>query len=450
MSARLELAQVQTLVLRGVHAAHGLQLLLSVREAPAARQFLAALCDEGLLSFGKPTDGRQDWLSLGLSYRGLQALGLDLAHLAVFDRQARAFAEGPHSRAAAHLADTGPSAAEYWEPAFAPDRLHLLLSLHDGSEQALRARLALLQTLPGAQAGLHGWDSPQASAQLPDPSGQGALRVHFGYRDGLSRIALDGSGPALGEFVLGLRNDSGFNRWLLADRPDLHGPLFHNASFGVLRKIEQDEAGFRAYVAAAAVQLGESRAYVMAKLCGRWPDGQLMLPGEREAPTAERVPEADFSFASDRRGQGCPFGAHIRRMNPRDDPLAVARRRLLLRRGMPYGPAYEQAGPGSAEPRGLMGMFFCASLEDQFEHLLAEWGNKNPLGPDNRGTAKDPLIGQHERGGGEHEIPMPGGPSRLLSGLRAFVRTRGTAYLFYPGRGGLQSLTGLGQSAACS
>ena len=46
-----------------------------------------------------------------------------------------------------------------------------------------------------------------------------------------------------------------------------------------------------------------------------------------------------------------------------------------------------------AKKRGLLGLFFCASLEDQFEHLLSQWGDATPMGPPNRGTAKDPFIG---------------------------------------------------------
>ena len=46
----------------------------------------------------------------------------------------------------------------------------------------------------------------------------------------------------------------------------------------------------------------------------------------------------------DPRGSTCPFPAHIRKVNPRDDPSDTSgprktRTRLMLRRGIPYGPA---------------------------------------------------------------------------------------------------------------
>ena len=59
-------------------------------------------------------------------------------------------------------------------------------------------------------------------------------------------------------------------------------------------------------------------------------------------------------------------------MNPRKDPIVPLSKRPLIRRGMPYGPKFDQEPDA---PRGLLGLFFCASLEDQFEHLLIEWGS---------------------------------------------------------------------------
>ena len=97
---------------------------------------------------------------------------------------------------------------------------------------------------------------------------------------------------------------------------------------------------------------------------------------------------------------------------------------------MPYGPVY---GKGTEhDERGLMGLFFCASLEDQFEHLLAEWSDANPMGVPNRGTAKDPFIGQHDDPRAVFDIPIPGQKLPQLEGFKPFVRTRGTLYAFFP------------------
>jgi hypothetical protein len=107
---------------------------------------------------------------------------------------------------------------------------------------------------------------------------------------------------------------------------------------------------------------------------------------------------------------------------------------------MPYGPTLEQAAD---KPRGLLGLFFCASLEDQFERLLVEWGNANPMGPDNRGNARDPLASSHQNPRACFDMPVPGEALRQLDGFNRYVTTRGTLYAFFP------SLGTIGRIARC-
>ena len=70
---------------------------------------------------------------------------------------------------------------------------------------------------------------------------------------------------------------------------------------------------------------------------------------------------------------------------------------------------------------------------DQFEHLLSQWGDATPMGPPNRGTAKDPFIGARTQRGEIFDIPVPGEKRRELDAFRPFVTTRGTLYAFFPG-----------------
>ena len=399
-------AGVQGLPVYACPASHSRHALLQVVDGPRARLWLRALLQQGLLScanVGRRGDGQADAgsaLNLGLSLRGLRALQLAPGLLATLKAKAPAFSQGAVLRAARRLGDTGDNAAYRWEPSFAPGQAHLLLSQQAPDAPSLARRWAALQQLPGAAA-LQGWaDAVHDGAHL-SPSAEKI--AHFGYRDGLSNprmTGLHGSGAQAhqpGELLLGHDNDDLYNPWRLADQP-LAAAFFRHASFGAFRKIAQHERAFRAYVTRSAAALGREPAWVMAKLCGRWPDGRLLLPdGVAEPAGAALANKAqDFDFAHDPAGLGCPLGAHIRRMNPRNDPLAQRRPRPLMRRGMPYGPAYDGAPESADLPRGLLGLFFCASLEDQFEHLLGEWANKTPMGPDHRGRAKDPLIGQHD------------------------------------------------------
>jgi hypothetical protein len=109
--------------------------------------------------------------------------------------------------------------------------------------------------------------------------------------------------------------------------------------------------------------------------------------------------------------------------------------RPLLRRGLSYGSALweDQRRPeAKTSPKGLVGQFFCASIEDQYEHLLGEWGDRIPMGSPDRGGARDPFVGAHASSDGPFEIPLHFGDPIALRGLSPFVRTIGTAYLFYP------------------
>ena len=442
-------AGVQRLPVYACPADHSRHALLQVADGARARQWLGALLQGGLLSCATPgqrdvgDSGPANVLSLGLSRRGLQALQLAPALLATLQAKAPAFWQGAVPRAARQLGDTGDNAAYHWEPSFAPAQAHLLLSLHAPDAATLARRWSALQQLPGADA-LVGW-----SSALHDGAHLTAAAekiVHFGYRDGLSnpRIqGLHGNGShALGELLLGYANDDDYNPWRLADQPLAAGFLRH-AGFGAFRKVAQHEPAFRDYLSRMATALGRDSAWLMAKLCGRWPDGRLLLPDGVAEPAAAALANKaqDFDFSHDPAGLGCPFGAHIRRMNPRNDPLAQRRRRPLMRRGMPYGPAYDGT-PASADiPRGLLGLFFCASLEDQFEHLLGEWANKTPMGPDPRGRAKDPLIGQHDDPAATLYLPAAApAAGQHLGGLLPFVSTRGTCYLIYLAQPALQAL----------
>jgi len=463
-------ADVQRLVVHGYNLNRSRHFVLQVKNPAGARGFLAGLVQMGLVTDASlDTAGvklRKDRgccpVNIGFTFRGLEKLELPRPYLRVFQEKAKAFADGAYPRAAQRLADTGASASQWWDECFQPDHAHVLLCVHADGERELDLFTEALEQIPGA-AGLDGWKAALDGCHLR--AGGNERTAHFGFRDGVSNPAIKGfhlreSAPqsqhAAGEFVLGYENDNEFNPWLLVNPGPSPNPwlppsarvrpqFFCNGSFAAFRKIEQHEAEFRAFVADAAAKLGESPEYVKAKLAGRWDDGSVLQPGQKRAPVpasgADGRPHSadlnNFDFSRDPNGEGCPFGAHIRRMNPRADPVVPLRRRPLARRGMPYGPSFDIAREAK---RGLLGLFFCASLEDQFEHLLAEWGNANPMGPDNRGNAKDPLIGKHENPGAVFDIPVQGERLSQLDGFTPFVTTRGTLYAFYPGLAALRTI----------
>lgn len=467
---RLPGAEIQRLVLHDAPGPCVSHLLIQLPEHGGARHFLRELLARWPLTsaWARAADCPRHF-ALGLTYRGLERLmprRMPSAVMAQFLLRAPAFAAGAPQRAAEHLGDTGPSASMAWDPGFGLDEAHAVFTAHAGDDATLdrlESEAVALATKSGAA--LH----TVRGAHIGAPPGREGNWVHFGFRDGLSRVAVDGwhgagrtrgvSRHAAGEFLLGHRNDDGFNRWLLANEHEQVRRFFLNGSFGALRRVEQDVADFEDWVAARAQWLGDRFGpiedsavaagrpadaswsdYVRAKVCGRWPDGRPVMPPGATAHAGG--PEDDFDHEKDPDGTGCPFGAHIRRMNPRlrhtdsslarPDSRAFRRHRPLVRRGRPYGPMWQPGQERDGEPRGLVGVFFCASLEDQFEHLIGHWAERPPLGVADGGTAKDPLTGHHEDPNTTFELPMPDGRPIQLLGLRSFVRTRGTVYAFYP------------------
>ena len=467
----LPLHDIQKLVLQGYDLHRSRYFVLTVANAKLARQFLTKLADEHWLTtaehhrdhVAERLHGQQCPVSLGLTFKGLVALELNPRYQAVFKNKARAFAEGAHFRAAAHLADTGNNAAAFWKPEFQPDKAHVLLTLHADTQQALAQTQKTLQDMAGSAFEMLGWHNAFEGQHLEETApARKARRVHFGMLDGISQVRIHGATDKAGthepgELLLGHANDEGFNAWRLAtERPDLSGTsglsaqaqsakvasFFKNASFCAFRPMRQYVTAFQQFLDTQASEWDVSAEYLRAKLLGRWDNGQVIRTGETSAPVAQAGRLDDFKFKDDPAGLGCPFGAHIRRMNPRDDGVVPTRRRPIVRRGMPYGPAWTPAEPNGTDlERGLLGLFFCASLEDQFEHLLSEWANANPMGVPNKGTAKDPLIGNHSQPHARFDIPQDMDHDPLaLQGFTPFVRTEGTLYAFFPGLHGLHMM----------
>jgi deferrochelatase/peroxidase EfeB len=115
-------------------------------------------------------------------------------------------------------------------------------------------------------------------------------------------------------------------------------------------------------------------------MCGRWRRNGTPLALSPDTPNpSPAVDLAKFDYVGDSR---CPYGAHIRRCNPRGGHIVqrVANNsRRLVRRGVPYGPSYDPAQPRdpnqAEQERGLLGNFIGASLGAQFEAMSCDWLN---------------------------------------------------------------------------
>lgn len=456
---------VQANLLRGVRAKTVRHLFWRFPEgAEAARTLLRDLCD--FVTADLPD--RELCVTLGLTHEGLGALGLPHDRLQRFPQ---AFREGPRLRAAL-LGDRGASDPRHWriggfeqDQPDRPEVIHAMASLvpRAGAEEAAAVRTAELQALAATHGAIQVHDQTAAALDGGDsgPATKGKL-IHFGYRDDLSnpRFALDpGADPAglspPGDLLLGTGWRSSRGNCYIRD---LDPALATHGCYGAVRVIEQDVAVFEGWLdavepvfAAESDDRGLRRELAAAKLMGRWRDGTPLALHPRMPGGADAEPDLDaFDYAGgfgeydDRDGRRCPFGAHIRRTNPRGGMvLGVPWGRRVVRRGLPYGPKWDPAQPDAQKTeRGLFGLFLCADLEAQFEFIQKVWASGDLSAPGLRGT-HDPFAA----GRGEatpFRLRPHDDAAELTVTVPPLVRTRGSLYLFYPGLKGLHWLAQAG------
>ena len=281
----------------------------------------------GQLTTAAALDGDPDHaLNAALTWRGFEALGLSANSLQSFPE---AFRQGMAARAA-RLGDTGDSAPDHWDKPFGAAAVHVLVvisAMTDAVRAAAEQRLIADLDGPGNPVVIYRQDV----GLLPSPDGSLKPIEHFGYRDGIAKVAIEGNGvPQVpgqgvfeggswrplkaGEFVLGHADETGN----IAPGPE-PAALGFNGAYLVLRKLHQHVARFRDFLHQAA-DTDEAHQLIAAKMMGRWPSGApLARAAESDNPTLadDAGHNNDFTYADDAKGVVVPIGAHIRRVNPR-------------------------------------------------------------------------------------------------------------------------------------
>jgi Dyp-type peroxidase family len=375
-------------------------------------------------------------LAVALSFQGLKALGVPEESLASFPLE---FQQGMAARSA-ELGDVGESAPEHWEKPLGSQDVHLVVvGLAPDTarlEAAVRYASDALRDLSGV---VPIWQQHvQAAADL---------RNMFGFADGIGHPAVEGSGiPGTnpyevplkpGEFVLGYEDET-YNISPVP-QPEVLG---RNGTYAVFRKLHTRVTAFRQYLRQHAKDPAEEEQ-LAAKIVGRWRSGApLALAPDKDDPELGADPKRNnaFMFGDDPRGLKCPFGAHVRRANPRDS-LIIGEPRLhrMIRRGTNYGqPLPPDVLEDDGDDRGLLFAFVGAHLDRQFEFIQREWINDGRfIGAP---TEKDPLVSSSDG----RELTIPKQPIRShLKGLPAFVVNRGGEYCFMPGLRALHWLADL-------
>ena len=437
-SARLELEDIQSGIIRARPSPYAAAyLMFRIDDGKAGRELMRR-AGSVVASAADPSSPVGDaWATVALTFQGLRALGVPQDSL---DSFAPEFQQGMAARAS-ELRDTGESSPENWEKPLGTSDVHVVLAALAADVQRLdevldRARQSY-EKLPGIELV---WR--QDCYALPNE------KEPFGFKDGISHPAIEGSGiPGsnpheqpfkAGEFVLGYRDETG--GFPPMPQPEVLG---RNGTYAVVRKLHQRVAAFRQYLRSNSSNPQEEEL-LAAKMMGRWRSGApLALSPERDDPSlgTDSTRNNDFLYGDDPLGLRTPTGSHIRRANPRDADVAGAvRLHRMIRRGTAYGPPLpEGVLEDDGADRGIMFVFLGSHLKRQFEFVQSEWVNDSAfIGGSGE---KDPVSGAND---GTGEFTIPRRPvRRRLKGLSRFVITRGGEYCFVPGLRALRWLADL-------
>ena len=482
----LDLADIQGFILRGYQMPMVRHFLLTVGTPAQARTQLGRLvsgdesdapqittAEDWHVGFGPgpqddPAAGprrKPDYcLNIGITWAGLVALEVEERVPTLSFKSFGAFIEGAAPRAEL-IGDTGASAPQKWIDCFGKGDDHVLVTLHAISPEALNGysdRLCDWFTEGNAFREIWRQDG-MALIEMQNGQHVPTSKVHLGYTDGITTPTIRG-GPE--EYPPDHQRPC--EPWLFVLREEAKNyvvpeprQLGLNGSFAVFKKVETDVVGFEDFLQSNKDRIDPE--LLAAKVLGRWRNGvPLALSPDTDSPAGGISPEQlnDFGYvdadgAGDPKGIHCPVGAHIRRVNPRDQPVAGQglpggsnNSHRLIRRGLPYGPTYDPGEPYDGIERGMLFLFINANIENQYEFVLRQWVNDSEFAGGVRlhPKSKDPLIGTQKPAESIFVIPQAnGGPPIEVTGLSSFVTTKAAAYVFLPSITAIKFVANLGE-----
>jgi deferrochelatase/peroxidase EfeB len=469
----LNLADIQGFILRGYRMPMVRHFLLTVADAASARKLL------GRLVSGDESDTPQittaeDWhvgfelgpgdnaadtprrkpdycLNIGLTWPGLLALEIEARVPTLSFKSFGAFTAGAAARAKL-VGDTGPSAPENWIGGFGQGGDHVLVTLHAMTPEAMASYSDRLSAVFGeGDAFREIWRKDgMALMEIQDGKPVPTAKVHFGYTDGISMTTIRG-GPER----YTPDHQQPCEPWLFVLQEEAENyfvpqprELGLNGSFACFKIAMTDVVGFENFLQSNKDKIDPE--LLAAKMCGRWRNGvPLALSPDTKNPEGGIPTEELNNFeyvnadgSGDPKGLRCPVGAHMRRINPRGQPVTGQghpggsnNTHRLIRRGMPYGPRYDPKQPYDGIERGLLGYFINSNLENQYEFVLSQWVNDSEFAGAVRlhPESKDPMVGTQDPATSIFVIPQASGaPPIKITGFSSFVTTRAAAYCFLP------------------
>lgn len=471
--------------------------LVNVRQSAAARQWMAAAPITTAVTLSPPP---KTALQVALTRQGLEALRVPQNVISGFSAEFIAGMASDENRSRL-LGDIDANSPAKWRWGNASAVPHAAVMLF--------AEPGLLDSWKHSIKG-QSWSTAFEEIEcLPTSDMEG--REPFGFIDGISQPEIDwdqtrkvpingyerkyGNLVSLGEFLLGYRNEYGryTNRPLL-DPNDPAGSVLpfaedqpgkkdlgRNGTYLVMRQLAQDVRGFWQFLDRATNSNPEERYKLGSLMVGRaFADGSPLVPCSQEAiPGVTDKPNGtqqnQFTYDLDVDGTRCPFGAHIRRANPRnpdipghpqglistlirilgfgnrnirDDLIASTRFHRLLRRGREYGRKVtpEEAflpAPLEESETGLHFLAINSNIQRQFEFIQSAWLMRTKF--DGMTEESDPLLGNRTPVTGcpftnTFSVPQSGGIRKRIMGLSQFINVQGGAYFFLPGISALRYL----------
>ncbi|TKB71215.1 MAG: Dyp-type peroxidase [Nitrospira sp.] len=420
------------------------------------------------------------FLNCAISAEGLQKLAVP----GIDEFDDAAFKLGMESRAGV-IGDppTGsgtPGATETWLFGSGRKRPDVLLILAtDDDVWAARAERELITS-----ARSNGFQRIHVDRGRVRP-GAMAGHEHFGFKDGISLPAIRGRASAAahdfveprvwppsqdfnayrsryaapgrqlvwpGHFVFGYPRQMRDQPEDMRPHSEPPGPTWaKNGSFLVYRRLRQDVVAFQKFLATASALI-RGRGFdqnltperLGALLVGRWASGWPLARDPHTDRGENQAGENHFTFSetttvplpndlhplnlADPNGVVCPFAAHIRKVQPRDDstdigPMERTFQKLILRRGITFG---RELGKSDGD-RGLLFVAYQTSIVDQFEFIMNDWVNDENKPHANSGV--DPIIG----GARDSTILLNNGNTTFpLTVPGGWVVAAGGEYMFSP------------------
>lgn len=493
MSKNLDLMDIQGNVIRAYgryNFPYARYVFLNIRDGARGREFVRLVTEQvtTAVNWGQgpdPIEKPMSTVNVAFTYPGLKTLELPRASLIGFPME---FVMGMKKRVDI-LGDDKRSAPEYWDPIWKESRerdrhkdVHVWISINGQTRAAMQEKYEWLQKIVHDSAGgvaiLSGHRGDDGAEHLPFQDvhavfedGKPTSKEHFGYTDGIGDPVFEGlpgkpervvgrgkqlkggkwAPLATGEFILGHRDEA--EEYPIAPAPQL---LSRNGTFMVYRKLHENVGTFNSYLEQEGAKYPGGKELLAAKFVGRWRDNgapivsapDVASKAQWDAKFAAATPvERDrmlsgFTFDDDMDGAKCPFSSHLRRINPRasleltpnafDTPGALANRRRVIRRGLPYGEVKDPTRDDGNH--GIVIMMINSSINRQFEFVQQQWIN---YGNDFRAANdKEIILGNHDDEHPSKAVLQVAADSDeapyFLSKIPRLVETRGGDYFFIP------------------